>query len=83
MGGGEDRLDAAHEADGRIGRRARDLGHPHGSRRAVDAHDIGEGTAGINADPQLDASARHVATPRRSMIPKSGYRFSEKIMLKQ
>jgi len=48
----EDRGDAAHEADRGIGRRARNLGDAHGARAAMDGHDIGEGAAGIDADPQ-------------------------------
>ena len=32
--------------------------------RAVDTDDIGEGAAGVDADPKMGASLRHVATPR-------------------
>ena len=31
---------------------------------AVDANDIGEGAAGVDADSQIGASARHAVTPR-------------------
>src|SRR5262249_36679169 len=48
----EDRAHAAHEADRWIGRRARNLGDAHGARAAIDRNDIGEGAAGIDADPQ-------------------------------
>src|SRR5262249_54537649 len=48
----EDRGAAAHEPDRGISRRARDLGDAHGARAAMDGHDIGEGAAGIDADPQ-------------------------------
>ena len=48
----EDRGDAAHEPDGGISRRARDLGDAHCARAAMDGNDIGEGAAGIDADAQ-------------------------------
>ena len=48
----EDLAHAANEADGRIGWRARNLGDAHGARAAVDADDVGEGAAGIDADAQ-------------------------------
>ena len=48
----EDLAHAANEADGRIGWRARNLGDAHGARAAVDANDVGEGAAGIDADAQ-------------------------------
>ena len=50
--GRQDRTHAAYEADRWIGRRARDLGDAHGARAAIDRNDIGEGAAGIDADPQ-------------------------------
>ena len=57
-GGLQDRLHATNEPDGGICRRARDLGHLHGTRAAVDANDVGEGAAGIDADPKTRRMAR-------------------------
>ena len=54
----EDRAHAAHEADGRISWRARNLGDAHGARAAIDRNDIGEGAAGIDADPQARLMGR-------------------------
>ena len=54
----EDRLDAAHQPDRRIGGRARHLGDPHGARAAIDRNDIGEGAAGVDADPQTRLPGR-------------------------
>ncbi len=48
----EDRAHAAYEADRWISRRAHNLGDAHGARAAIDRNDIGEGAAGIDADPQ-------------------------------
>jgi hypothetical protein len=49
---GEDRLHAADQADGGIGRRARHLGDAHRARAAINRNDIGEGAAGVDADPE-------------------------------
>ena len=71
-GFGEDRVDAAHQADGGIGGRAGDLGDPHRAGAAIDRNDIGEGAAGIDADPQpgLSGRCRHLAcAPRRLKRP--------------
>jgi N-methylhydantoinase A/oxoprolinase/acetone carboxylase beta subunit len=51
--GFEDFLDAAHQPDGGVGRRAGDLGDAHGARRAVNADDVGEGAAGVDADTEV------------------------------
>jgi len=48
--GGENFIDAAQQADRRIRRRARDLGHVRGSRQRINRNDVGEGSAGIDAD---------------------------------
>src|SRR5215470_13073711 len=48
----EDLAHAANEADSRIGGRARNLRDAHGARGTVDANDVGEGAAGIDANAQ-------------------------------
>ena len=57
-------LHAAHQPDRRIGGRARHLGDAHGARAAIDRNDIGEGAAGVDADPQTRLPGRrcHPAT---------------------
>jgi hypothetical protein len=60
----ENGFDAADKTNGWIGGGAGNLGYAHRTGRAVDTNDIGEGAAGIDADPEMGASLRHVATPR-------------------
>src|SRR5262249_37963845 len=54
----ENGFDPANETDRRIGRRACDFGDVHEARAALHRHDIGEGTAGIDADAQPRLSRR-------------------------
>ena len=61
----EDRMDAANQRNGRIGRRRRNLGHPHRARFVVDANDVGKSAAGIDADPQRRTFATHNSCPAR------------------
>ena len=56
----EDGFNAAHQADGGIGRGAGNLGDMHRAGGAIDANNVGKGTAGVDADPQVVASRRHL-----------------------
>jgi hypothetical protein len=60
----KDRPHPPHEPDRRISRRARDLGDSHGARAAIDRNDIGESSAGINAnsEPRLSGRLWHAAS---------------------
>ncbi len=55
----KDRAHAADEADGRVGRRACDFGHAHRAGHRIDAHDVGEGAAGVDADAQVRVDRGH------------------------
>ncbi len=56
----QDRRYAAHKSHCGIRRRARDLGDPHRTRTGVDGNDVGEGPAGVDADPKARSSClRH------------------------
>ena len=68
----EDGADAAHQRDAGIGRRAGDLGDGDGARGGIDRNDIGEGAAGVDADPvtRLACGLCH-GSPRRPMPQKS------------
>ena len=57
VGGGadlaEDLVHAVDETEGGISRRARHLGHGDVAGGRIDANNVGEGAAGVDADPQM------------------------------
>ena len=64
----ENGMHAAHQRDRGIGRRRGNLGDAHRAGGVVDADDVGEGAAGVDADPQSSRLAAHARPLRRRCV---------------